>query len=176
MQCLRCSLSCINKSWYLLGCQGLLRHSKAVKPPVVGTKVGRPLLPEFDLIYCRMLKQAWLILCSCTHHCCYLFGTLSQFARILLCPKKSISLFQNFSFLHPPRFQAINSNTSSAAVVPLHGQNWSRQFWVMTWGRVGPRECFSFPMSFRNENPKLWHSLSSAVVPTVCSYSLFQSW
>lgn len=35
----------------------------------------------------------------------------------------------------------------------------------MTWGRVGPRECFSFHMSFRNENP-----------PTVRSYSLFQSW
>lgn len=41
--------------------------------------------------------RVWL-----THNFCYLCGTLSQFARILLCAKKSISLFQNFRIFSPP--------------------------------------------------------------------------
>ncbi len=58
-------------------------------------------------------------------------------------------------------------------VVPLHGQNWSRQFWVMTYGRVGLRECFGSHMSFRYEKNKNCGTISAQLLyPTVHWYSV----
>lgn len=92
------------------------------------------------------------------------------------CPCKKLKvLIHSRILIFFPHLQAKNSHTSSAAVVRLHGQNWSRQFWVMTWGRVGPRECFISHMSFRNEKTKKCGTISAQLLyPTVhwCSMSV----